>query len=100
MAGQSGGPGYFATISSVYSAEGFGGFYRGWLPPFIGSIVYRSTQFTVYEMFWTKAEEIESMKECIPGSSGMQWRVLFGGITAGTARALIECPFEYAKVKR
>ena len=51
-------------------------------------------------MFWTKAEDSPSMKEVIPGSGGIQYRVLFGGIIAGTARALIECPFEYAKVKR
>ena len=71
MAGSQGGPGYFTTISSVWKSEGFGGFYRGWIPPFMGSIIYRSTQFTVYEMFFTKAEEYESMKATIPGTGGI-----------------------------
>jgi hypothetical protein len=51
-------------------------------------------------MWWTKAEEFENMTTIIPGSGGIQYRVLFGGLIAGTARSLIECPFEYAKVKR
>ncbi len=35
----------------------------------------------------------------IPGCLGVEWRTLFAGITAGSARTFIECPFEYAKVK-
>jgi solute carrier family 25 carnitine/acylcarnitine transporter 20/29 len=34
--------GYVQTVKKVYGKEGFIGFYRGWMPPFLGSIVYRS----------------------------------------------------------
>lgn len=36
------GAGMATTISNVYKKEGLIGFYRGWVPPFMGSIVYRS----------------------------------------------------------
>ena len=34
--------GVIDTIKNVYKIEGAVGFYRGWLPPFLGSVVYRS----------------------------------------------------------
>ena len=55
-------PGYIETITKVYSSEGLVGFYRGWMPPFAGSVIFRSAQFTVYEMFYTKMENNEGMK--------------------------------------
>ena len=30
------------------------GFYRGCVPPFFGSVIYRSVQFAVFEAFYTK----------------------------------------------
>ena len=45
---------YIPTIKSVLAKEGPLGFYRGCIPPFIGSIVYRSTQFSVFEAVYTK----------------------------------------------
>ena len=30
------------TVRQVYAREGFIGFYRGCIPPFFGSIIYRS----------------------------------------------------------
>jgi len=99
--GQEGrGPRYLATIAKVYRTEGLTGFYRGWMPPFLGSVLYRSTQFTVYEAFYTKAEQGNFLKSTIPWSGGLECRVLAGGVLASSARAFIECPFEYAKVKR
>lgn len=35
--------GYISTVKQVYQKEGVIGFYRGWIPPVIGSIVYRSS---------------------------------------------------------
>lgn len=40
-----------------------------------------------------------TLKNKIPMSGGIEWRVLFAGIAAGSTRAIFECPFEYAKVK-
>jgi len=36
------GPGYVETITKVYTSEGLVGFYRGWAPPFMGSVIFRS----------------------------------------------------------
>ena len=51
-------------------------------------------------MVYTKFENDENKKKTIPFTNGIQYRVLFGGLTAGFVRAMVECPFEYAKVKR
>ena len=84
----------------VYERGGILGFYRGVLPPFFGSIIYRSLQFSTFETVYTKAEDHESLKRKIPFTGGVQVRVIIGGICSATVRAVIECPFEYAKVKR
>ena len=100
MSSKSRGPSYKESIKMVYNTQGLGGFYKGWAPPFCGSVIYRSVQFSVYEMFYTKFENDEGMKREIPGTFGLTWRVLLGGMLASSSRAIIESPFEYAKVKR
>lgn len=37
-------------------------------------------------------------KRPIPGTNGLETRVIVGGMVAGTCRALVETPLEYAKV--
>ncbi len=39
------------------------------------------------------------MTKEIPHTGGIQPRVLLGGFVAGMARSVMECPFEYAKVR-
>jgi hypothetical protein len=39
------------------------------------------------------------MHQEIPGL-GTQYRIIFGGVCSGITRAVLECPFEYVKVKR
>jgi hypothetical protein len=39
-------------------------------------------------------------KTPIPLTNGLEVRVICGGMIAGTMRALIETPLEYAKIKR
>ena len=84
----------------VYERGGLIGFYRGVVPPFFGSIIYRSLQFSAFEAVFTKGEEHESLKTKIPYTGGVQVRVILGALASATTRAIIECPFEYAKVKR
>ena len=91
--------GYIDTVKSVMRHEGPIGFYRGFYPPFVGSILYRSTQFSVFEAFYTRWESDKAMRKEIPYTFGLEWRTLCSGIMAGSARTLVECPFEYAKVK-
>jgi solute carrier family 25 carnitine/acylcarnitine transporter 20/29 len=92
--------GYIPTITNVFKQEGAVGFYRGWMPPFVGSVVYRSVQFAVFEACYTKWKDSEMLLREIPGTFGLQYRVVLAGFVASSARAIIECPFEYAKVKR
>ena len=91
---------YLDTVRNVYHQEGLVGFYRGWLPPFLGSVVYRSVQFSVFEACFTRWATNEQLCQPIPGMLGLEWRTLLAGIAGGSARSFIECPFEYAKVKR
>ncbi len=88
------------------------GLYRGWLPPLWGSSVYRSLQFAVFEALYTKwGGPAGSPKSApvdpnfwgrreIPYTGGIQMRVVAGGFVAATARAVMESPVEYAKVRR
>ncbi len=50
-------------------------------------------------MVHTKLVEHESFTQEIPGTVGIQYRVVAGASMAATVRAILECPFEYAKVK-
>ena len=79
---------------------GVKGLYRGWVPPFCGSIIFRSSQFAVFEAIYTYMERFYVSRYEIPLSEGVQLRVICGGIGAGTVRAIIETPLEYAKVRR
>ena len=78
---------------------GIRGLYRGWLPPFCGSIIFRSSQFAMFEAVYTYLDSSFACRE-IPMTGGVQLRVIAGGVGAGTIRAIIETPLEYAKVRR
>lgn len=92
--------GLITSIKQVYKQDGLKGFYAGALPPLLGSIVFRSLQFSVFESFYTYNERYDVMRREIPGLYGIQYRVVGGGLVASFARSVVECPFEYAKVKR
>jgi solute carrier family 25 carnitine/acylcarnitine transporter 20/29 len=88
------------AMQKVWREEGLRGFYRGSLPPFFGSVAFRSLQFSCFEMVYTYLEGNPSMTKPIPNSFGLQPRVILGGLAAALVRSIIENPFEYAKVKR
>ena len=87
-------------IKNIYSTKGPVGFYSGWIPPFTGSLIFRSAQFATFEAAFTKWEHTPIMRSNLPMTGGLELRVLAGGLLSGTVRSLIECPFEYAKVKK
>ena len=78
---------------------GLRGLYRGWVPPFCGSIIFRSSQFAVFEAVYTYLDSPFARYE-IPLTGGIQLRLIAGAVGAGTVRAVIETPLEYAKVRR
>ena len=78
---------------------GLRGLYRGWVPPFCGSIIFRSSQFAVFEAVYTYLDSPFARYE-IPMTGGIQLKLIAGAVGAGTVRAVIETPLEYAKVRR
>jgi len=59
------------TISSIYSSEGLVGFYRGAIPPFFGSCMYRSSQWAIAEGFVQYFEGNNFMMTQIPMTGGI-----------------------------
>ena len=89
--------GMFRTLTTTLKRQGPRGLYRGALYPLVGSGIFRSTQFAVFESAYTYLDVPWGRWE-LP--SGLQVRVLVGGVLASTARAVIETPLEYPKVRR
>lgn len=89
-----------SVIQRIWRTEGLVGFFRGVFPPLCGSSVYRSTQFAVFEASYTLFQEKGWNKELVPLSGGLAWATVGAGISGASARAVIESPIEYAKVKR
>lgn len=87
------------SFAIVFKTEGIKGFYRGCIPPLMGSGFYRSIQFSAFEATYTLLDNRVGRSQ-IPLTNGLETRVLAGGVMAGTCRALIETPLEYAKIKR
>lgn len=87
------------SFAFVFKQEGLKGLYRGCIPPLMGSGFYRSIQFSAFEATYTLLDN-QIGKKPIPLTNGLETRVIAGGIMAGTCRALIETPLEYAKIKR
>ncbi|ORY44685.1 mitochondrial carrier [Rhizoclosmatium globosum] len=91
--------GMVSSFKRVLMSEGgVRGLYKGVIPPLIGSGVYRSVQFAVYEALYTKWQS-DVWKTEVPGSGGLQLRVLGAAFTASLTRAMLESPIELAKVK-
>lgn len=87
-------------IKNIYTTKGVVGFFPGWIPPLCGSMFYRSAQFAAYEAAYTKFEHVERLRRVIPHTAGLEVRILAAGVFSGTVRSMIECPFEYIKVKK
>jgi len=54
--------GYVETLKNVYMNEGFFTLYRGACSAGIGSIVFRATGFSVFELFFTRWEKDDFMR--------------------------------------
>lgn len=87
------------SFIQVFKSQGVTGFYRGSIPPLVGSGLYRSIQFSAFEATYTLMDTHFGKKQ-IPLTNGLEIRVICGGIMSGSMRAIIETPLEYAKIKR
>ena len=58
MVSQGKGPSYLDCIHKTFYEEGgFRAFYKGSIPPMWGSMLFRSLQFSVFEMIYTACEK-------------------------------------------
>ena len=80
--------------------QGIRGLYSGSLPAFGGSIIYRSIQFSTFEATYTYLQNNPFGTYELPGTGGVQIRVIMGGLASATARAITETPIEYTKIRR
>jgi solute carrier family 25 carnitine/acylcarnitine transporter 20/29 len=88
------------SIKMLFKTEGVRGFFRGVFPPMLGGSFFRSSQFAAFESIYTFLDRYQITTKPIPFTAGLEPRVLLGGLASGTARAIIENPFEYSKVQR
>lgn len=86
---------FFKLIRS----DGLAGLYKGGGVSAAGVMLQRSFVQGSYQMFYAKWEKDAIMSEEIPYSNGLQLRTLAAALIAGTVRSVLECPFEYTKVR-
>jgi len=86
------------SFMEVLRTQGVRGLYRGSIPPLMGSGIYRSLQFSSFEMVYTYCENTWASRTI--SGTGLQYRVIIGGAAAAFVRATIETPLEYVKVRR
>lgn len=89
----------FNSLIQTLRTQGIRGLYRGATPQFIGSMMFRSTQFGVFTSVYTRLNNGFGLYE-IPFTTGLQVRLVLGGIASGLARAALETPIDYWKIRR
>ena len=94
-----GSAGSLETAKMVYLRHGLRGFYHGWIPPLWGSVLYRSTQFAVYDTMHSQLSQFDVMQRHVLPLSEVESRVVVAGVCGASARTLLESPIEYAKVQ-
>lgn len=87
------------SLLQTLRTQGVFGLYRGATPQFIGSMLFRSTQFGVYTSVHSCLNNRFGQCEVL-FTGGLQVRVVLGGVAAGVARAVMETPLDYWKIRR
>ena len=96
------GEGPISVASSVLRTEGIVGLYRGMTPILASTSIQKSALFAAYAGARRMCEDsgLRALTEPIPLTGGLKPGIIIGGIAAGTARAVVETPFELAKVRK
>jgi len=88
------------SVQQIYRHDGgVRGFYRGFIPPFVASIGFRSIQFSLYSGAYASSSHYSLLNDPIPFTGGLRPSVLVGAMAGATGRALIETPLEFIKVQ-
>ena len=93
------GSGAIATARAILRTEGVLGFWRGLVPPLMGSTAYRGVLFSAYSAAFAACKDTPLAKP-IPGSGGLAPAVVVGAVAAASARTAVETPLELIKVRR
>ena len=88
------------SARTILTKEGVPGFYRGASAICLGTMLQRGMVMSTYELVHAGAESHPTMTETVQGSHGLQKRTVLAGLCAGVVRAVLECPFEYVKVRQ
>ena len=90
-----------AVATQVLRADGPAGLYRGILPIVMSTGLQKSALFSANAGARRACEEsnVPALTRPIPFTDGLSPALLVGGIAAGTAHAVVETPFELAKVR-
>ena len=87
------------TVKQVWRLQGFKGFYRGFVPPLLGSMAFRGLSFSTYSGTYAACERVKILKEPIPYTGGIRLSVLLAAMAASVARATVESPLDFIKVR-
>merc|ERR1712228_326005 len=90
---------YRTILANIIQQEGYLGLYKGVAVSAAGVMLIKSFVQGSFELFDTKWEKDPLMSKEIPFTNGLQARTLAAAFIAGTVRSLLECPFEYTKVR-
>ena len=90
-----------AVATRVLRADGAAGLYRGILPIVMSTGLQKSALFSANAGARRACEEsgVPALTRPIPFTGGLSPALLVGGLAAGTARTVVETPFELAKVR-
>lgn len=92
--------GMVAVGLDIVKSGGIRSLFSGLVPPLIASTIFRGVQFSAYSAAFSAAELTEIGKTPIPFTGGLRPSVFFGAFAGALARASIESPFDYVKVRR
>lgn len=91
--------GAIATARDIMKTEGLRGFWRGLVPPLMGSTAYRGVLFSAYSAAFAACKGTP-LSNPLPLTGGLAPAVLVGAVAASTARTAVETPLELIKVRR
>lgn len=91
--------GSISALRTSIASGGIMSLYSGLAPPLIGSVLYRSTQMGVFSYVMASCRTISWTCAQLPGTGGVEFRVIFAAAAATTARAIVETPLELIKVR-
>jgi solute carrier family 25 (mitochondrial carnitine/acylcarnitine transporter), member 20/29 len=87
------------SFAKIYQTEGIRGFYRGFLPPLMGSMIYRGAAFSAYSGAYAACSQVPFLQNDIPLTGGLKPSVIVGATASAIVRATIESPLDFIKLR-